>query len=64
MDDKSVAPANMTPDRRRFLETSGKVALAAPAVVLLLAAGTKTAHAIDNQKDPYTVVLDGAPGGF
>jgi hypothetical protein len=41
--------------RRNFLKTSGRVAIAAPAVVLLLSAGSKNANA---QGVPYTVEDD------
>lgn len=36
--------------RRKFLKTSGRMAIAAPAVVLLLSAGSKSAIA---QTQPY-----------
>jgi hypothetical protein len=39
--------------RRRFLRTSGRVAVAAPAVALLLAAESKGVHA---QTNPYQPV--------
>jgi hypothetical protein len=38
--------------RRKFLKMSGRVAVAAPAAVLLLAAANKSAHA---QVPPYTI---------
>ena len=58
MDQHASKPSLPGADRRRFLETSGKAALAAPAVALLLAAGTKTAHAQLAPPPPYTVVTD------
>ena len=44
--------------RRRFLNTSGKAALAAPAVALLLAAGAKPAHAVDGSPGPGQYFTD------
>jgi hypothetical protein len=55
--EKSEAPATgELPDgvsaRRKFLRTSGRVAIAAPAVVLLLSATTRNAEA---QINPYRI---------
>jgi hypothetical protein len=52
--------------RRMFLKKSGRVVVAAPAAILLLAAANKSAHA---QTAPYTAVDDtldfaGPPGGL
>lgn len=58
MDQHASKPSVPGTDRRRFLETSGKAALAAPAVALLLAAGTKTAPAQARPPLPYNVDLD------
>lgn len=45
--------------RRRFLKTSGKAALAAPAAVLLLSAASRDAHAIDDTTGlPQNYTLD------
>ena len=49
--ESSDQAGNEASARRDFLKKSGRVAVAAPAVVLLLAAGSKSALA---QVQPYT----------
>lgn len=44
-DEKMIPEGTGTQSRRRFLELAGKVAVAAPAVSMLLAAGIKPALA-------------------
>lgn len=58
MDQHASKPSMQGPDRRRFLETSGKAALAAPAVALLLAAGAKPARADDVGPGPGPYAFD------
>ena len=56
------APISGHQARRKFLKTSGGVAIAAPASVLLLSATSRNAQA---QPVPYTFddAIDGAPPG-